>query len=258
MMATGRLPAERRHTLLFLRFARAASPVFLDTEVDMTRVKAHRAEALDRGQRYSVVSYVIHAAAKAFVRHPHANSAMGSGLYPRVIRYPFVDAKLALDKRIAGERVVVAGLIAGADTCSLSQIQAQVDRYKSNDVDGMPEFRGIRLLHRLPAWLGWLAFRLSIQRLRRRGRVLGTFAVSSLGHRPINGFHAVGGTAVTLNLGQVRDAAVVQQGALAVAPMMRLNLTFDHRLIDGAAAADLLADIKSSLECAREFGELAP
>jgi hypothetical protein len=33
---------------------------------------------------------------------------------------------------------------------------------------------------------------------------------------------------------------------------MRLGLTFDHRVLDGAAAADVLADLKSALEADRQ------
>jgi pyruvate/2-oxoglutarate dehydrogenase complex dihydrolipoamide acyltransferase (E2) component len=40
----------------------------------------------------------------------------------------------------------------------------------------------------------------------------------------------------------------VRDGALAVAPLMRLSLAFDHRVIDGAEAADVLTEIKDGLE----------
>jgi len=249
MTGLERLAAQRKHTLFFLRFARASSPVFLDTDVDMTRISEHRRRANANGQHYSVVSYVIGAAARVLARHSYANCAIGSGLHPRVLTYTSVDAKLALDKWIGNQRVVVAGLITGAHVSSLGAIQAEVDRYKSHAVEDLPEFHGIRLLHRLPAWLGWLAFSMRVHRLSTRSRYLGTFSISSLGHRPVNGFHAIGGTAVVLNLGQVRDSAVVRQGHVTVAPLMRLNMTFDHRLIDGALAADLLTEVKVALEC---------
>jgi pyruvate/2-oxoglutarate dehydrogenase complex dihydrolipoamide acyltransferase (E2) component len=53
---------------------------------------------------------------------------------------------------------------------------------------------------------------------------------------------------VTLNVGQLRDRAWVRDGEVTVAPVMRVNLTFDHRVIDGASAADVLGDVKSTLE----------
>ncbi|WP_181767831.1 2-oxo acid dehydrogenase subunit E2, partial [Streptomyces albidus (ex Kaewkla and Franco 2022)] len=83
---------------------------------------------------------------------------------------------------------------------------------------------------------------------RRRPAVFGTVSVSSLGHRPVDGFHSAGGTAVTLCAGQIADRPVVRAGRVVPAPLMRLGLTFDHRVIDGALAADVLGDLQLTLE----------
>ncbi|MCM3884051.1 2-oxo acid dehydrogenase subunit E2 [Frankia sp. R82] len=72
--------------------------------------------------------------------------------------------------------------------------------------------------------------------LPKRGFVMGTFAVTSLGHRAADGFHSVGGTTITLGIGRVLDRPVVRAGVVGAAPLMRLNLAFDHRVIDGAEA----------------------
>jgi hypothetical protein len=88
--------------------------------------------------------------------------------------------------------------------------------------------------------------------LRRRPEIFGTVSVSSLGHGQVDGFHSVGGTALTVNLGRVAQRPVVRDGVLAVAPVMRLNLAFDHRVLDGALAAEVLGALKHSLE---EFDE---
>jgi pyruvate/2-oxoglutarate dehydrogenase complex dihydrolipoamide acyltransferase (E2) component len=41
---------------------------------------------------------------------------------------------------------------------------------------------------------------------------------------------------------------VVQDKEIVVRPMMPLSFSFDHRLLDGAAAADLLSATKHGLE----------
>ncbi|MEU4746675.1 2-oxo acid dehydrogenase subunit E2, partial [Actinosynnema sp. NPDC023658] len=87
-----------------------------------------------------------------------------------------------------------------------------------------------------------------LRSLTRRPGLLGTFAVTSLGHRPVDGFHSVGGTTITLGLGRTADRPVVRDGVVAVAPVMRLNLAFDHRVVDGAEAADVLAEIRAGLQ----------
>jgi pyruvate/2-oxoglutarate dehydrogenase complex dihydrolipoamide acyltransferase (E2) component len=239
---------ERRPTLRFLEEIRPIAPVFLDTEVDMTRVQAHRAAARERGMRYSTISYVLHAAARVLAEHPEANAAIRGRIRPTVARYPSVNGKITLDKTVGGRRVVRSAVLPDLQQAELDAVQAEVDRFRTGDVETMPEFAPARLLQRLPWPLGQLAFRLGVRPLARRHVAVGTFAVTSLGHRPVDGFHSVGGTTITLGLGRTADRPVVRDGALAVAPVMRLSLTFDHRVVDGAEAADVLAEIKDAVE----------
>jgi pyruvate/2-oxoglutarate dehydrogenase complex dihydrolipoamide acyltransferase (E2) component len=234
---------ERRHTLFFLDEIRAFAPVFIDTEVDMTAVLAQR-----QGTRYSVVSYVLWSAGRVLAEHPEANAAIRGRLRPRVIRHSTVNAKVALDKTMGGQRVVLSAVLRDVQRATLDDIQRQVAHYRDGDPDRMPEFAPVRGLHRRP-WLSSLRrFRRVARPLGKRAYVFGTVAVTSLGHRPVDGFHSVGGTTITLGLGRVVDRPVVRAGEITVAPVMRLNLAFDHRVIDGAEAADLLADLKQSLE----------
>lgn len=247
-MKAAALPRERRHTLYFLERVRAFAPVFIDTEIDMSQVRAHRAAARADGVRYSTVTYVLQAATRALAAHPEANVAIRGRVNPKIIRYPGVAGKVALDKTLNGHRVVLAAVIADLHVKTLEEIQREIDRYRDGDPAVMPEFGRVRALHRLPWLVGSAAFRAAMSPLRTRAALMGTFAVSSLGHRPVDGFYSVGGTTITLGVGQVADRAVVRSGQVAVAPVMRLSLAFDHRVIDGAQAADLLADIRSNLE----------
>nr|AFV71316.1 PyrD3 [Streptomyces rugosporus] len=238
------LRRERRHTLLFLEEIRPISPVFLDTGVDMTEVRRHRAA----GDGYSTVAYVLHAAARVLARHPEANAAVQGRRRPRVAWYPTVNAKLTLDKIIREQRVVVSTVLPDAHLAGLDEIQRRIDHFKAGDVATMPEFAPMRALHRLPLPLARLAYRLAVRPLAKRATTMGTLAVTSLGHRPVDGFYSVGGATITLGLGRTAEQPVVRDGAIVIAPVMRLSLTFDHRVIDGAEAADVLAEIKESLE----------
>ncbi|MFC4147277.1 2-oxo acid dehydrogenase subunit E2 [Micromonospora mangrovi] len=248
MPESGRLAAQRRHTLYFLRWSRAVAPVFLDTEVDMTRVLAHREQAAARGRRISVLSYVVRSATEVLARHPACNAVVGGGLVPRIRHVDEVRPKIAMDRTVAGQRVVLSAVLPDQRGADLDEIQDALDRLRDTPAEELPELRGTLLLHRLPAALGWPAFRATVSRLSRRPGLLGTVAVSSLGHRAVDGFHAVGGTTCTLNLGRVRPTPVVRDGAVVVAPVLRLNLAFDHRVVDGAEAADVLTEITQSLE----------
>lgn len=242
------VPHHRRQTLHFLDQIREFSPVFLGTDVDMTAVLAHRAAAAENGLRYSVVSYVLYAGAGVLAAHPHANSAIHGRWRPRIARYPEVNAKLALDKLVGGKRAVLSAVLPDLAQAKLADVQRQVEHFRDGDPDTMPEFAGVRRLQRLPIALGRLAFRRFVGPLRRRAEVFGTFAVSSLGHRPVDSFHSVGGTTVTFGVGQIAPRPVVRGDDIVVAPVLRLNMSFDHRVIDGGEAADVLTDLKDALE----------
>jgi pyruvate/2-oxoglutarate dehydrogenase complex dihydrolipoamide acyltransferase (E2) component len=239
---------ERRHTLVFLDEIRSTVPVFLDTEVDMTAVRAHQDAARAEGRRFSLVTYVLLAAGRVLAAHPEANAAIRGRLRPRVARYAEVNGKLTLDKTLNGQRIVLAAVLPGLDRASLAEIQATILRYQEADPAVAPEFGGARLLHRLPRPFAALAYRAAVRPLGRRPEVFGTFALTSLGHRPVDGFHSIGGTTVTIGVGRAADRPAVRDGRLTIAPLMRLSLTFDHRVIDGAEAADVLADLKTALE----------
>lgn len=244
----------RRHTLFFLEWAAGQRPVHLDTDIDMTRIQEHRAAAREQGLRYSYVTYLLHAAGRVLDRHPDANAAMAPSWpgwlrAPRSVRFGSVTAKLALDRPVEGERVVLSALVPGLERAGLREIQQRIDRYRGPDAAGLPEFKGVRMLGRLPLPLGRAAFAAALRDPRKRPGVFGTVSVSSLGHGVVDGFHSAGGTAVTLCAGRVAQRAVVRSdGTVAAAPVMRLGLTFDHRVLDGAAAADLLTDLHHTME----------
>ncbi|WP_369035861.1 2-oxo acid dehydrogenase subunit E2 [Streptomyces adonidis] len=241
---------DRRHTLHFLEYAAAQRPVHLDTDIDMTHALAHRAAA-DR--HYSTVTYVLHAAGRVLARHPEANAVLAPGhrRRPRIVRFTEVTGKLALDATVpGGDRIVLSALVPALESASLADIQDRVDRYRNAPAPAaLPEFARVRTLARLPAWLGRIAFAAALRDPRRRPSLLGTVSVSSLGHRPVDGFHSTGGSALTLTCGRTAPRPVVRDdGRIEAAPLMRLGLTFDHRVLDGATAADVLADLKSALE----------
>jgi pyruvate/2-oxoglutarate dehydrogenase complex dihydrolipoamide acyltransferase (E2) component len=239
----------RRHTRYFLSWARHAAPVHLGADVDMTRVEEHRAAGCAAGRRYSVVSYLLYAAGRVVARHPEARAMARGVLWPRTASLPDVAAKLALDRRTeGGERVVLTAVLPRIAVATLTEIQDLVDLCRESDPHDLPGAAAVRLLNQLPPPVGQLAFLLGVRSPGSRAQRLGTFAVSSLGHRAVDVFHSYGGTALTFCAGRVSDRAVVRGGRIVAAPVMRLGLTFDHRVLDGAAAADVLDGVVKRLE----------
>lgn len=83
----------------------------------------------------------------------------------------------------------------------------------------------------------------------------GTFSISNLGMFDIDSFTAILNPPESgiLAVGRIRDVPVVAGGQVVVRPVMKLVLGVDHRVVDGAAAAAFLEDIKRMLESPREF-----
>jgi len=108
--------------------------------------------------------------------------------------------------------------------------------------------------------------RLSLSEISQAGRALverarsgslnehdmggGTFSVSNLGMYGVSEFTAIiypSQTAV-LAVGAVLDAAVVRSGVPACAKLMKVTLCADHRVADGAYAAEFLVELRMILE----------
>ena len=78
----------------------------------------------------------------------------------------------------------------------------------------------------------------------------GTFTVSNLGMFGIDEFTAIVNPPQVgiLAVGAMTDTPVVRDGQIVVRPIMNLVLTYDHRVIDGAPAAQFLSRVKELLE----------
>jgi len=78
----------------------------------------------------------------------------------------------------------------------------------------------------------------------------GTFSISNLGMFGIDQFAAVINPpeGAILAVGQVREAAVVTDGAVTVGQRLGMTLSCDHRVVDGAVGAAFLAELRRLVE----------
>ena len=78
----------------------------------------------------------------------------------------------------------------------------------------------------------------------------GTFTISNLGSFGVEFFKAIVNPpeCAILAVGAVIKQPVVIDDEIVVCPMMKITLSFDHRIVDGAPAARFLASVKANLE----------
>lgn len=78
----------------------------------------------------------------------------------------------------------------------------------------------------------------------------GSFTLSNLGLTRVEHFTPILNTPQIgiLGVGRIVDTAMPGQGGAVFRPMAALSLTFDHRAIDGAPAADMLSDLCVEIE----------
>ncbi len=240
-------PAARKGTITVLKDARGTAHVYLMTDVDATAIKRARKES---GGKVSFVSYVVKAAADVIAQNPAARGVLKPGLKLKVATVADVHAKVLFDKTTAdGERCVLSGTVFKADQAGVEQIQEIIDLYKNAPLDDPagPWARVVKV-QKLPLPVARLAYRLVTRKPERRTALQGVFSVTSVGQEPVRAIFPMINGALGYGVGRIADTPVVRGGEIAVAPLFTLSLAFDHRLLDGAQASELLAATKARLE----------
>jgi pyruvate dehydrogenase E2 component (dihydrolipoamide acetyltransferase) len=205
------------------RLTQSLGPVphfFLTVEVDMGRALALKDELnrrfADEGARVSVNDVLLKAVASALRRHPEINA---SWTETGIRRYRAVHLGVA----VAVEDGLLTPVLRDADRKGILDISREVRE---------------------------LAARARERKLAPEEYTGSTFSVSNLGMFGIEEFTAVINPpeAAILAVGQVMEKPVAVDGQVVVRPRMRLTLSCDHRVIDGATGARFLATLKAMLE----------
>jgi len=167
----------------------------------------------------SINHLIIAAAARALKQHPSLNAAFAG----EVIR---VFAAIDIGIAVALEDGLIVPVLRDCGAKSLAQIagseRALVARARNRELSP-EEYQGA------------------------------TFLISNLGKFDVESFSAVilPPAAAVLAVGSVREVPVVKDGRVEVGQRLKLTLSCDHRVVDGAAAAQFLQSFKRMLEQAR-------
>ncbi len=214
------VPLSQIRKTIARRLSQSIGPIptfYLTTEVDMERARDAREGLLaGGGEKVSFNDIILKAVAMALRQHPACN-AWWQDDHIRYWNEVHVSMAVAIDEGL------ITPVIRHTDLKSLREIAAE-----SRDLAGRARER----------------------KLRPEEYTGGTFSVSNLGMLDIDEFTAVINPpeAGILAVGRMVEQPVVHEGAVAIRRRMRLTMSCDHRVIDGATGARFLQTLKSMLE----------
>jgi pyruvate dehydrogenase E2 component (dihydrolipoamide acetyltransferase) len=101
----------------------------------------------------------------------------------------------------------------------------------------------------IAALRGELTERARANRLRPSDIAGATFTISNLGMYEVDAFSAIINPpqAAVLAVGRIADRVVPVDGQPGIRPRMTITLSCDHRVVDGARAAEFLRDLAGAL-----------
>ncbi len=195
----------------------SAPHFYLLREVDAGRLSSWRDVARRRlGDDVSFTDLLVRATAAALRDHPRVNAAWeNGGVKP--------NEEVNVGIAVAVEDGLVVPVVHGADTLGLGEIAARRAELVTRAREGA---------------------------LRPEDVERGTFTISNLGMYGIDAFNAVlnAPQAAILAVGRIVERVVAVEGAPAVRPRMALTLSCDHRVVDGARAAEFLDLLAALIE----------
>ena len=193
---------------------------FVMREIDATTLNAAREKLAAQSVRSSAAKVthtdlILAGVARALRKHRRVNASWTA---EGIVEHNEVNVALA----IAVENAVVTAVVPRADAATVEEIaarraalteRARTGRLQPDDIGGA------------------------------------TFTISNLGMFQVDAFTAiiVPPQAGILAVGAIADRVVAVNGVPAVRPMMTLTLSCDHRVVDGARAAEFLRDVTAEL-----------
>lgn len=169
----------------------------------------------------TITDLLIALLARTLAKHPRMNASWTGAA---IRQNPDINIAVAM----AVKDGVVGAVIHKADTLKIAEISAQrrelTDRARSG-------------------------------RLRPADISGGTFTLSNLGMYKVDAFSAIitPPQAAVLATGAISERVVAAEGKPAVRPMMTMTLSSDHRVVDGARAAEFLGDLADVLRGPGKF-----
>ena len=193
---------------------------FVTRDMDAGALSAARQQmlsAIDRshGVKVTHTDLLVAIVARTLTKHPRLNASWTT---ERIVSHEDVNIALAM----AVENAVVTAVIPRADRAAVADIAV-----RRRD----------------------LAERARAGRLQPADIAGATFTISNLGMFEVDAFTAiiVPPQAAILAVGAIADRVVPVDGKPGVRPMMTMTLSCDHRVVDGARAAEFMRDLAAAI-----------
>ncbi len=214
------IPLTQMRKTIARRLAQSIGPIptfYLTAEVDMERAHEARESLLARDEgKFSFNDLIVRACAAALRQHPWVNAWWTD---TGIRQWHDVHIGVA----VAVEDGLITPIVRHADRKSLRAIGTEVRE---------------------------LAGRARNRKLKPEEYTGATFSVSNLGMFGIDEFTAIINPpeVAILAVGRIEPKAVVVDGAVTIRRRMRITLSCDHRVVDGATGAAFLKTLVGMLE----------
>jgi pyruvate dehydrogenase E2 component (dihydrolipoamide acetyltransferase) len=189
---------------------------YVTVEVDMTGLVAFRAQLKEKGLPYTVTDFISQAVVLTLKEFPEANSSTDG----KTTRW---NSRVHLGVAVSLEQGLVVPVIRNADELTLGELNTRAKE---------------------------LADKARAGRLAPDEMSGSTFTISNMGMLDVENFTAIinTGEAAILAVSSAIRKPVVRDDKIVIRSIMKITLSSDHRIIDGALAAKFANAVKQKLE----------
>jgi pyruvate dehydrogenase E2 component (dihydrolipoamide acetyltransferase) len=214
------IPLTAMRRTIAKRLAESTGPIphfYLTVDLDVTNLLSVRQQLIDiEGTKLSLNDFVVRAAALALRHHPNVNASWGDDAIAQ-------HGEIHIGIAVSTPEGLITPVVRNADQKSVRQI--------GDDVRALAE-------------------KAKNRKLAPNDYQGSTFTISNLGAWGIEEFTAIINppNSAILAIGAAEARAVVVDRQIVVRDRMKITMSCDHRVIDGAAGADFLKTLRQYIE----------
>ena len=212
-------PMTRMRQVIAQRLTRSftsAPHFFVTVSADVTELDSFRAEIKAQGASYTITDFILKAVALALEEFPDMNSSTDG---EKIWWHSRIDLGLA----VALEQGLVVPVIRDANRLTVAEIHDRATELTAKARAG---------------------------KLTPDEMVGSTFTISNMGMLDVENFTAIinPGESAILAISSLMKQPVVRDDKVAIRSLMKMTLSSDHRIIDGAMAARFMNTVRKKLE----------